>query len=349
MHTTISRGVVLTAFLVLLLALIPGTASGNTFVSPGCSPGNVTPPCNDVTTSLGQFILLVTDPTVIAALGSLKPAGYDPTTHIFVSPLLSDSSTVIGRSSNFTDNGSQPSQTVGLSGSYGGITTTQLSGITNSSFVAGGVPSGFPTGNDAVYTDVMNIDLTGGGFTVNAGQACSACASTSDLGKVEAQGTSNDFPAQSFFDIFADITIPGLGSVHNTSGNPLIVQATLPAGSQLPPKVIYVHGQSSVVPLVFDSANSGLGIMAGDTLGNVMLTGHGVSYNPNSPSDVAAFEAGMQQLVMQDSFNASTNPNGFTTAQQTFILTQTLPEPSTIAMMIGGLGFLYMVIRRRKA
>jgi hypothetical protein len=351
MRTKIPRGAVFTVLLTLTLALAAPTAFGSTLTNPGCDVAPVAPPCNDVISSLGQFIVLVTNPAVIAALGVSKPAGYDPATHIFVSPTLFDSSTVVERSNNFTDNGAQPAQTVGATGTFGGQSITALTGITNSSFVAGGVPSGFPSGNDAVYTDVANLHLTGSGFSVSAGASASgtSVASSTDLGKVEAQGAGSDFPASSFFDIFVDITVPGLGSIHNPGANPMIVQSTIPANGSLPPKVIYVHGMSSVVPLLFDANGPGNSWLAGDTLGTVVLTGHGASYM-NSAQDMASFTQSMIQLVQND--NLSNNPiNGLTPQQQQAAIMAisqlAAPEPSSVVILLGGLALLAWRAKRR--
>ena len=141
--------------------------------------------CNDITTSLGQFIIQITDPSVIAVLNSSKPAGYDPTSNIFVSPLLFDSNTVVGRSAPIS-NGAGP-VTVGVTNGGG----TQLNGVG----VPGTVPSGFPGGNnDEIRTAILNLNLTNSsGFAVTAGSAITTGPNVgvNSTGEVESTGCNS--------------------------------------------------------------------------------------------------------------------------------------------------------------
>ncbi len=99
---------------------------------------------------------------------------------------------------------------------------------------------------------------------------------------------ANDLPASSFFDIFVQVDIPACGgfpgaTVYNTV--PLIVKN--PNLTALPPRVVYLHDTSTVVPILFLNANSPKW-NAGDILGYFVLAGHGVGFT-NSQSDVNEF------------------------------------------------------------
>jgi len=97
------------------------------------------------------------------------------------------------------------------------------------------------------------------------------------------QGGS-DFLANSFFDVFVDVDIPGLGTLYNDEA--LVVDYKGIDG--IPPKVTYVHGNSTLVPLHF--LTDGPAWHAGDVFGNVILAGHGINMNINDPGDVARFQ-----------------------------------------------------------
>jgi hypothetical protein len=314
---------------VLLAAIAAGSAfAGSTFQSAsGC-----TFPCNENTQSLGQFIIMVAAPFQ-AALNGVQ--GYDPTSGLFISPLLYDSNTIIGTSTAYTDGSRPASLTVGATASGPPAVTAVTETNTNAPTA---VPAGYPTGQDAISTAILNTSLAANGFQVNIGASYPSggnAAGMVDLGEVQASNCSNnvpagcnDFPAQSFFDVFADISVPGLGDFSNPSNQPLVVSSTLPAGSSLPPKVLYVHGQSGSVSIVGDTNNPNF---AGDTLGTFVLTGHGASYQ-NTPSDDELFGDELEADVNADS-SLNTEEKSFLDAE---IDSYDLPEPSTLVLLFSG-------------
>ena len=123
-----------------------------------------------------------------------------------------------------------------------------------------------------------------------------------------------DFPAQSFFDIFVEVTVPqvpgnnsandfpGLLSgiplpsgqsqdgalLYNDANNPLVIVNT--NVTSLPPTAVYIHGVTLAVPLKFKFANPPYWA-ADDVIGYLVLAGHGVLPNPsNNCAQVAAAE-----------------------------------------------------------
>ena len=119
-----------------------------------------------------------------------------------------------------------------------------------------------------------------------------------------------DFPAQSFFDIFVEVTlpiVPGNNSIndfppnsgnpvppsyqagailYNDANNPLVIVNT--NVTSLPPTAVYIHGVTVAVPMKFKFANPPYWA-ADDIIGYLVLAGHGVLPNPsNDCSQVAA-------------------------------------------------------------
>ncbi len=111
-------------------------------------------------------------------------------------------------------------------------------------------------------------------------------------------GAASDFPAQSFFDIFVEVNLPpvpgnnsindfppvsnpvhsgydplGGAILYNDANNPLII--VNPDVTSLPPTAVYIHGQTTAVPLRFKFANPPYW-NADDVIGYVVLAGHGV-------------------------------------------------------------------------
>jgi hypothetical protein len=312
--------------------------------SPACSAGL---PCNESTTSLGQFVIVVA-PAFRPYLTGVQ--GYDPTSGLFISPLMYDSNTIIGLSAAYTDGAAPASLQVGTTGVVNG---TNVTAVTETGANTPAHPAGFPTGNDAISTTILNVQLSGGGFEVNMGSSYPASGlapGSPNLGEVESQNCNpgaapcNDFPAKSFFDVFADITVPGFGSFSNTS--PLVVQSTLPAPGSLPPKVLYTHGQSSSVG-IFADTNEGPGnsILQGDQLGTFVLTGHGVQFQNTQPDD-ALFGEDLEAEIAADS--------QLNSEEDTFLYGQiqaddsVTPEPSTFVLLFSGVAGLLGMRRLRR-
>jgi hypothetical protein len=297
---------------------ISPVAFGDNF-STNC-PG-ATLPCNETVNSLGTFIINVA-PAFQPYFAGVP--GYDPVSHIFLSPLLSDPNTMVGLSAPFLNSGSPVS----------GVTIgTGANALANQS-TPGVLPSGFSqtAGNDTILTALQNLDLTGGGISVTAGAAAPSGTPTSN-GEVQANQNASDFPAFSFFDVFVDISLPGgFGSFHNST--PLIVES--PSVTTLPPTVVYVHGGGlAPVSIIGDTNNASF---AGDSLGTFMLAGHGVNFN-TTPQDEAAFDKFFAEDVANDS--------DFNQEERNFVDRQLVPEPASWTMLFSELVLIVVFAGRR--
>ncbi len=243
---------------------------------------------DDVTPSLGQFNLVV-DPHFERVIKN-NP-GYAPYLSNkggnlnFTSPILFDPTTTIGRSDPLTAGSADDTAGV-LSGDRAPRLLQDSQFTVRPSFAEG------PDGTREVHTFIESIHLTGGGFEVKAGTL--APLRPLSAGEVESLSgnsgdPSRDFPATSFFDVFVEVVVPALGgfpSVQLVNVDPLLVQSE--NITSFPPKVLYVHGNSSAVPLYFYKDITALGIHRGDLFGQLTLAGHGVGFRE---SDVAEFEA----------------------------------------------------------
>ena len=110
-------------------------------------------------------------------------------------------------------------------------------------------------------------------------------------------GSSSDFQAQSFFDMFVQVTLPGISgtgsqifpgganaeaTLYNDASSPLIVENLVI--SNLPPTVAYNHTPgSTAVPIKFVTSNPPYWT-AGEVLGYLTLAGHGVFSNATTVS-----------------------------------------------------------------
>lgn len=149
-----------------------------------------------------------------------------------------------------------------------------------------------PDGTREVHTFIESIHLTGSGFEVKAGHQ--APLRPISAGEVESlSGNSGDptqdFPANSFFDVFVQVDVPSLGGfpkIELVNVDPLLVQST--SITAFPPTVLYIHGNSSAVPLYFNTDILAIGVHRGDLFGQLTLAGHGVGF---TEADVAEFEA----------------------------------------------------------
>lgn len=243
---------------------------------------------DDVTPSLGQFNVVV-DPHFEFALKN-NPA-YAPYLSNkggnlnFTSPILFDPTTTIGRSDPLSAGSAADTAGV-LAGSLAPHLLRDDQFTVKPSFAEA------PQGTREVHTFIESIHLTGSGFEVKAGNQ--APLRPISAGEVESlSGNSGDptqdFPANSFFDVFVQVDVPGLGGfpkVELVNVDPLLVQST--SITSFPPTVLYIHGNSSAVPLYFNTDISALGIHRGDLFGQLTLAGHGVGF---TEADVAEFEA----------------------------------------------------------
>ena len=98
-----------------------------------------------------------------------------------------------------------------------------------------------------------------------------------------------DFPAHSFFDIFVEVNLPPLPGTVSSVAFPL-TGAVLYNDSPLiitnmnllsfPPEVVYIHGETTAVPLKF-KFNRPPYWNAGDIFGYLVLAGHGTTSKPD--------------------------------------------------------------------
>lgn len=251
---------------------------------------------DDVTPSLGQFNVVV-DPHFEQAIKS-NPA-YAPFLsnkggHLnFTSPILFDPTTTIGRSDPLSAGSADDT-----AGVLAGILAPHL--LQDGQFTVRPTFAEGPDGTREVHTFIESIHLTGSGFEVKAGNQ--APLRPLSAGEVESlSGNSGDpaldFPASSFFDVFVEVDVPALGGFPNiqlVNVDPLLVESE--SISSFPPTVLYIHGNSSAVPLYFYADISAIGIHRGDLFGQLTVAGHGVGF---TEADVPEFEAAETEAEQQ--------------------------------------------------
>ncbi|HWR83528.1 MAG TPA: hypothetical protein VN285_09510 [Candidatus Deferrimicrobium sp.] len=226
---------------------------------------------------------------LVASLG-LPPCGsqitemgcYDGATPFrLTSSVLFDGATIIGRSNPHTHG----------SPADGGTTVGSANPVTVGDGHFTVVPLGFqgPTGRTEIHTAVASMVMTSPialGPMIRAGHALGLPLCP---GEVESKA-GTDLPGQSFFDVFVEVTIPQLGTpptdaIVTNSTALLIVNDSL---DSLPPTVVYIHDNSTAVPVSFANSNPGYW-NAGDLLGYLVLAGHGISYNANKQAGLSEF------------------------------------------------------------
>jgi hypothetical protein len=243
---------------------------------------------DDVTPSLGQFNVVVDAHFELAVKSNPAYAPYlsNKGGHLnFTSPIMFDPATTIGRSDPLS--AGSPADTAGV---LAGILAPRL--IRDDQFTVRPSFAEGPDGTREVHTYIESIHLTGSGFEVKAGRQ--APLRPISAGEVESlSGNSDepaqDFPANSFFDVFVQVDVPSLGGfpkIELVNVDPLLVQST--SITAFPPTVLYIHGNSSAVPLYFNTDLLPIGVHRGDLFGQLTLAGHGVGF---TEADVPEFEA----------------------------------------------------------
>jgi hypothetical protein len=217
-------------------------------------------PADDNTTSLGKFILIVTNQSFHNALMASGYPGYNPPQRRLTSNVLGDRNTVIGRSDVITDGSTQD-----IGGVPTGSSGTIVSDLSHPLFPPPGTCfTEGPPGSREVHTEIVSLNLTdGGGQAVRAGPVW-APAVPGSFGEVESKDPigdpTNDFPAESFFDVYVEVDLPPFGAVpasilFNPVWAPMLVcDDNL---DSLPPRVVYVHGHTPAVPAFFKTAGPG--------------------------------------------------------------------------------------------
>ena len=370
-------------------------ASGKVWAQPFDAPPTPAPgPASDSTTSLGSFTIVL-NPSISGAFAT-NPY-YSASTNTFTSPVLSDPNTQINRSSGSLTLGSgQVSAPVGSAGGHTVTSNSADSVLTfsgNLSPTTSGVTYPVPAANQAtpsisngVFTQIKSFDLTNGMMSVLTGSAANDPNLPASVGQVTSNSTTGGFPARSFFDIFVDIDIPlpaslggGTASLTNATvfggsggtmqespmGMPLLIGNT--GITTFPPVVIYVHGNSSAVPLYLEATNNvGVQSMIGDPLGLLALAGHGAGYsstggsgsgngvdeNTGQPATQATFQQAYNTMLSTSADYAPLPPQFASWAGPGYIGAIAEPEPSTICLLaaFGGAAVAYRLRRRwRKA
>jgi len=256
---------------VFTIIVILGTGPG-AFAQP-FGPGVMA--TNDLTQSLGQFNIIIS-PTFQPMMTGYP--GYSSSTHVLTSPVLYDPTTIVGRSA--------PLQ-AGSTGDLNGV-PVGVAGVIISNAMMSVQPAGLGlAGTREVHTMIYSLNMTdGAGSAVRAGTNATLlppgaiCAGEVESWSGAMGAATNDFPAQSFFDVFVDVDIPAGGSFPGATNlinfKPLMVQNT--NLTSFPPQVVYIHGMSTAVPIYLTS-----GTYAGQIFGLLTLAGHGV-FNTNGAS-----------------------------------------------------------------
>ena len=256
------------ALLVAVMAAVPLWAQ--TFPAKG----------DDHAQSFGAFWILI-DPAYQSKFAGC-PA-YNTTTHVLQSPWLYENGTVIGRSAALAE---------GSPGDNGGVPVGSANTMIKDAGMV--VPPGFTPaapGSKEVHTEIRHLNMVtnGGGpiARVRAGVCYNSVACTTppppnriSRGEVISNnatpGGSPDFPARSYFNVFAQIDVPACGSFPGATvfnGKPLLV-ATPSINSFPPSGAVYMHDSSSAVGVKFVS--NGPGWKKNERLGCVILAGHGI-------------------------------------------------------------------------
>ncbi len=234
-------------------------------------------PGNETTQSYGNFKILIESKFAGHFTGC---PGYDAATRILTSPILYDPSTVIGVSAA-TKEGTPAEHGPGIP-----VGTPPVS-ISDHSMSP---PAGYPApanGTREVHTQMRMLNMTGGGVTVSLDPG------TISPGEVDSHSSSgnpaNDFPARSFFDIYVRIVLPHCGTfpgamVHNRHNEPIKVQNADDLHSLPPGGIVYVHDESSAVPIRFVSNNGKLWHQD-EPLGCIVFAGHGLAQQKGEPPE----------------------------------------------------------------
>lgn len=274
---------------VLALVLVTPVAIAQDF-GKDCQPA-VGPPCDDdPIDSLGQYKIWVLPPYRPLLVGHPY---YDGVTTL-TSPVMHDPQTIVGRSAPHDDG--DLTDTTGAD-----VGSPPPTIISDADLIVR--PPGFegPPGTREVHTELRSLNmnaLDGSGAWLHAGAP--GFGLPLSPGEVESQAApgsppADDFPADSHFNVLAEVFVPPFGAwpgaivynpaptPMNPAGTPMVVEATI---LDFPPAVIYIHGSTPAVPVLFLEA--GPGWFANAPFGFLILAGHGMGYT-DQPGDVADF------------------------------------------------------------
>jgi hypothetical protein len=115
---------------------------------------------------------------------------------------------------------------------------------------------------------------------------------------------AGDFPAESFFDVFVEVDLPPGGVFPGaTVYNPIAMLVTQDTIYSLPPKVIYIHGNTSAVPVRFRDNDPGGAWLAGDFFGFLVLAGHGFDMIGEEMHWFEEFMLGQEELPLPEAID----------------------------------------------
>jgi hypothetical protein len=222
--------------------------------------------------------------------------GYNASTFKVESPVLFDVNTKIGRSVGLNE-----SELPGSRDRAGTLVGTAGTLVRDSDMTI--LPVGYnpPQGLREIHTEVRDLDLTHfTGAAVRAGINLSPFRlSPGEVLSFNVFADSlNDLPAQSFFNLNVDADLPAFGSflgatLTNTTEPLLVVAQSI---SSLPPSVVYIHANSSAVPVFFKFPVPGMNANAQEKFGELVLAGHGMQ---KTEADAPQFVAYMHDQVQE--------------------------------------------------
>ncbi len=275
---------------------------------------------DDVTPSLGQFQIVMDSvwrKTFDFILEGTPLGDTLVTKHIrlykngvFTSPTLYDPTTKIGRSDSFISGGSEETNGL-LAGAFPGRTY-----ITDSQLVVRPTWSVATNGARAIHTFLKSMHLTDSftthvGFSVKAGVMAPTrpvCA-----GEVEGGTPEQDFPARSFFNVYVVVDLPSGGllpPIQLVNVEPLLVQQT--NLTSFPPRLVYIHENSTAVPMYFnndciihDPSSGDIPVARGTLFGQLTLAGHGVKF---SSTEIESFQTEFENEEQTNSMALRASP-----------------------------------------
>lgn len=281
------------------------------------------PAGDDITTSMGQFqiqldqrwvkifdVLITNSPLSNLTVTRRKGTRLYKKGGTLTSPTLFDFNTQIGRSDPFVI--ASPEKYVGaLAGSANGRTYVRDPDLVVHPVWP--IPS---TNGYVIHTFLKSVNMTDQltthlGFSVRAGMAATnrpVC-----VGQVEA-GPNGGFPANSFFNVYAEIHIPGGGlmsSLDLVNVEPLLVQKTNVIS--FPPHVVYQHENSEAVPVYFNTntviynplGGTNIFVQRGELFGQLQLAGHGAAF---TSAEVESFQVEFENESATNTMPANPAP-----------------------------------------
>ena len=287
----VTRGLVLAAL------LTPGALHAQRYATH--------PAGDDSSSSLGQFRVVV-DGNLVDTLDAVLAGSIFTTTEglpgvwiydggVFTSPVLFDPATVVGRTDGFQSE-SAPDLSGAIAGRAPGrtyVSDAQLVVKPSWGDATGGVYEVHTFMKSLHLTDSMTTRM---GFSVRAGMQ--SPTRPVSPGEVQAYSTNADFPARSFFNIYAEVDIPAGGplpAIQLVNVDPMLVEN--PTIYSFPPRAFYVHGNTNSVSvylnqnLTLTNGGSTMTLPRGTLFGQLTLAGHGMSY---ASYEIASFETEME-------------------------------------------------------